>query len=389
MADGVRVGKTRVLGGGTRPRDVTPPSRDESQPLPIPENFGRAPQPAGGRRPWRPGSSIFGTSAAASTASAAPGLLGTGTSFIDRVNQSRLDSMDTGTTPFKSAGGQGTLTYEQFLASLGLGGGGGGGGAARPDFSGYRNALMGQADELNARIQAMYNQLAEQAGANVAQVQDIYGGAQTGVGDIYDSATGNIQQAYGSAQQQAADQLARLGIEAVAPAVADPMALSQAAAVAGLETGRAGGLSALNRYGTAAQGFGSQMAQVAQQQGTEMNAAILAALQGRLAETLAAEQSGGGGGGGGRGMSVSDTLKLRELYNQEVGGQLPLDERRFALEQAQAAADPVNRFLLESQGRIMESLFPRGGGRPAADAETLVQSEAAAYQQLRQALGLG
>ena len=88
-------------------------------------------------------------------------------------------------------------------------------------------------------------------------------------------------------------------------------------------------------------------------------------------------------------MSVSDTLKLRELYNQEVGGQLPLDERRFAFEQAQAAADPVNRFLLESQGRIMESLFPRSGGRPAADPETLVQSEAAAYQQLRQALGLG
>jgi hypothetical protein len=176
---------------------------------------------------------------------------------------------------------------------------GSGGGPAGPDFSGYRNALMGQADELNARIQAMYNQLASQAGENVQRVQDIYGGAQTGVGDIYDSATGNIQQAFGSAQQQAADQMARLGIEAAAPAVIDPMALSQAQAVSGLETGRAGGLSALGRYGATAQDFGSQMGQVAQQQGTEMNAAILASLQNRLADSLLMEQQGRMGGGGG------------------------------------------------------------------------------------------
>jgi hypothetical protein len=267
--------------------------------------------------------------------------------------------------------------------------GGGGGGAARPDFSGYRNALMGQADELNARIQAMYNQLGEQAGANVGRIQDIYGGAQTGVGDIYDSATGNIQQAFSSAQQQAADQLARLGIEAAAPAVTDPMALSQAQAMSGLEGGRASGLSALERYGATASDFGSQMAQTAQQQGTEMNAAILASLQNRLAESLAAEQAGGGGGGGGRSMSVSDMLKLDEARQRYITGEPSLDERKFQFEQARAAADPVNRFLLESQSRIMESLFPRGGGKAVADPETLVQSEAALYQQLRQALGQG
>ncbi len=227
-----------------------------------------------------------------------------------------------------------TQTFEEFLAGLGLGGGGGG--AARPDFSGYRNALMGQADELNARIQAMYNQLGEQAGANVGRIQDIYGGAQTGVGDIYDSATGNIEQAYSSAQQQAADQMARLGIEAAAPAVADPMALSQARAVSGLEGGRASGLSALERYGATASDFGSQMAQTAQQQGTEMNAAILASLQNRLADSLAAEQAGGGGGGGGSSMSVSDMLKLRELYGQEVLGDVPLAERQFAFQQAES-----------------------------------------------------
>ena len=92
-------------------------------------------------------------------------------------------------------------------------------------------------------------------------------------------------------------------------------------------------------------------------------------------------------------MSVSDQLRLAqyadEVYNRDVLGQLPLEERQFAFEQAQAAADPLNRFLADSQGRIIESLFPSGGGRATASPEELVQSEVAAYQQLRQALGLG
>jgi hypothetical protein len=170
------------------------------------------------------------------------------------------------------------------------------------------------------------------------------------------------------------------------------MALSQAEAISQLEQGQAGGQAATERFGSAASGFGSQMAQVAQQQGTEMNAAILASLQNRLADSLAAEQTGGGGGGGG-GMSVSDRLRLAEyadeVYNRDVLGQLPLDEREFALRQAQAAADPLNRFLAGAQERVIESLFPSGGGRAAAAPEDLIQSEAATYQQLRQALGLG
>jgi hypothetical protein len=316
------------------------------------------------------------------------GALGTGTSFMDAVNQSRLNAMDTGRTPFTSAGGQRIPTREEILAAM-MGGGGGGGGS-RPDFSAYRNALMAQTDELNTRIQAMYNALGEQAQANLGRIQDVYGGAQTGVGDIYGSATENIGQAFSSAQQQAADQMARLGIEAAAPQVLDPMALAQAQAVSGLETGRAGGLSALQRYGSTAQDFASQMGQVAQQQGTEFNAALLGALQQRLMDSIAAEQSGGGGGGGGgRGMSLRDQMAFEEFYRQNYLGEMPLDDRKFAFQQAQAAADPVNRFLSDSQARIMESLFPRGGGRPTASAEDLIQAEAATYQQLRQALGLG
>jgi uncharacterized protein YjbJ (UPF0337 family) len=253
---------------------------------------------------------------------------------------------------------------------------GGPGGSRGPDFSAYRNALMGQADELNARIQAMYNALGEQAGENVGRIQDIYGGAQTGVGDIYDSASGNIQQAYGSAQQQAADQMARLGIEAAAPAVANPMALSQAQAVSGLETGRAGGLSALERYGSAASGFGSQMAQVAQQQGTEMNAAILAALQNRLADSLLMEQQGmSGGGGGGTAQDALTAYQQAQLtagaegrgldyarWEYEQGRKLDMDAANLALQISRAEGIPYTEALAQATGIV--------SGQPVAPAQS-------------------
>ena len=214
------------------------------------------------------------------------------------------------------------------------------GGAAAPDYSQYRQALTDQAQQINSQIQAMYNALAGEAGANVERIQDIYGGAQTGIGDVYESAAANVADAYGSSQQQAADQLARLGIEAAAPAVVNPMALSQAESLSGLEQGRAGGEAAAERYGASAGGFGSQMAQVAQQQGTEMNAAILGALQNRLNESLLMEEQGRqaaasrGGGGQSAVEAAMDYLKLQEMFNAPAMAQQELDLRA-----AEIAAD--------------------------------------------------
>ena len=151
-----------------------------------------------------------------------------------------------------------------------------------PDYSAARQQMMDDTAALNAQLQAMYSAAADRAGENVSRLGDIYGGAQAGIGAAYDTGTGNIEDAYASAQQQAADQRARLGIEAGAPLTIDPMALSQAESVAGLEAGRAAGLSAANRYGATAQDFSSQMAQVLQQEGLGNNQALLAALQGRL-----------------------------------------------------------------------------------------------------------
>lgn len=203
-------------------------------------------------------------------------------------------------------------------------------GRAAPDYSQYRAALTDQAQQINAQIQAMYNALGDEASANVGRIQDIYGGASTGIGNVYDSAAANTADAYGSSQQQAADQLARLGIEAAAPAVVNPMALSQAEALSGLEAGKAGGQAAAERYGATAGGFGSQMAQVAQQQGTEMNAAVLNALQNRLNETLLMEEQGrqaaaSGGGGADPMSSAMQYLKLQEMFNAPAMAQQELE----------------------------------------------------------------
>jgi hypothetical protein len=118
------------------------------------------------------------------------------------------------------------------------------------------------------------------------------------------------------------------------------MALSQAEAISQLEQGQAGGQAATERFGSAASGFGSQMAQVAQQQGTEMNAAILASLQNRLMDSLLMEEQGrqaaasGGGGGGNVLESAMDYLRLQEMANAPAMAQQELEFRA-----AEIAAD--------------------------------------------------
>jgi len=260
----------------------------------------------------------------------------------------------------------------------------GGTGRAAPDYSAYRAALTDQAQQINAQIQAMYNQLGESAGENVARLEDIYGGAQTGIGDVYGSAAANTADAYGSSQQQAADQLERLGIEAAAPAVVNPMALSQAEALSGLEAGKAGGQAAAERYGATAGGFGSQMAQVAQQQGTEMNAAVLNALQNRLNETLLMEEQGrqaaaSGGGGADPMSSAMQYLKLQEMFNAPAVAQQEMEFKA-----AQIAADNT----LSERDKFIELALQFERDRNLDPLQA--QEEAAIYlENVNRTLGIG
>jgi len=165
--------------------------------------------------------------------------------------------------------------------------------APQPDYSQYRASLedmvLNPQTGLSPRIQAMYNQLAERAGENQQRVADIYSGATGNVGAVYDTSAANVSDAFTSSQRQLADQMARLGVEEAAGQVLPQAAQQQASALAALEQGRAGGLSALERYGASSGDFSSQMGQVAQQRGLEQNEALLGALQRQLAESFGME----------------------------------------------------------------------------------------------------
>ena len=165
--------------------------------------------------------------------------------------------------------------------------------APQADYSQYRASLedmvLNPQTGLSPRIQAMYNQLAERAGENQQRVADIYSGATGNVGAAYDTSAANVSDAFTSSQRQLADQMARLGVEEAAGQVLPQAAQQQASALAALEQGRAGGLSALERYGASSGDFSSQMGQIAQQRGLEQNQSLLGALQRQLAESFGME----------------------------------------------------------------------------------------------------
>jgi len=229
-------------------------------------------------------------------------------------------------------------------------------------YRNYLNFLIEQDADTQARIQAMYAQLADSAQGNMDRVQKIYDRGGKQVNKVYDTATGNVEGAYSSAQQQAADQMARLGIEAVAPDVIDPMALSQAEAVSDLEGRRATGTEALSAYGTSAQDFGSQMAQVGQQQGLEVTSSILAQMLQRQAEAkFQMEQARANFDPY---QQPSSRLQLENMYNEPIlRGQEQQRQQAFEL----AKLDIERRMQFDERlRRDVQSFMQAGLGYDAA-----------------------
>lgn len=242
--------------------------------------------------------------------------------------------------------------------------------APQPDYSAYRASLedmvLNPETGLSPRIQAMYNELASRAGENQQQIADIYGGASAGLGSVYESAAANTEQAFSSAQQQAADQMARLGIEEAAGQVIPQAAGQQASALAALEQGRAGGLSALGRYGASSGDFASQMGQVAQQGGLEQNQALLGALQRQLAESLGMEAQQRAQYNPMQG--ALDYLQLEQSLNPQADPRAAQAEAEFLYEQEQ---DDANLFR-----QYYQSYFERSGSQE--DARELARADAIA-----------
>lgn len=238
------------------------------------------------------------------------------------------------------------------------------------DYSGYRESLTGMAGDLNAQIAALYSQLGGSAQENIDRLRDIYGSAEAGIGATYDTSAQNVRQAYESAQQQAADQMARLGIGEAAGQILPTQALSQAEALSQLETGRAGGLSAASRYGASAEQFGSELAQAAQMQGAEQQTAVLRALQRQLAESQLAESMARGQGPTAREQLAQD-LDLRSRLASPTGDPAMdqafsefMAEQEFKAQQAQLDAAKL-------QSDLFQAILARTGDEAAALEEYL------------------
>jgi hypothetical protein len=84
-------------------------------------------------------------------------------------------------------------------------------------------------------------------------------------------------------------------------------------------------------------------------------------------------------------MSVRDQLALREAYNRDVLGEVPLEERQLAFDVAESAARPLNDWVEDSVRRYMEAQFPQG---TRINPDEYYNAEAAARQRARQQVGL-
>jgi hypothetical protein len=316
------------------------------------------------------GSRAYSTGQAPST-----GQSRTGTGFMDAVNQaqalSRDASLDTGRAPFLSAGGPVPTDWRAEAERI-LGGG--------PDYSAYRASLedmvLNPQTGLSPRLQAMYNQLAEQAGANQQRISDIYGGASENVGSVYDTSAANVGDAFSSSQRQLADSLARLGIEEAAGQVMPQAAGRQASALAALEQGRAGGLSALERYGASSGDFASQMGQAAQQRGVEQNEFLLGALQRQLAESLGMEAQGAYDArlrAPGLARDLFEASQLGQPQGPTFEQQLAAD--RFAFDQGKTAADMQVEAQQNRNRRYQELFTFYNGNAQKAQEQVLFEIE--------------
>jgi hypothetical protein len=246
-----------------------------------------------------------------------------------------------------------------------------------PDYSGYRASLedmvLNPETGLSPRLQAMYTQLANEAGANQQRISDIYGGATGNVGAAYDTSAANIADAFTSAQQQGADQMARLGIEEAAGQVIPQAAGQQASALAALEQGRAGGLSALERYGASSGDFASQMGQAAQQRGVEQNEFLLGALQRQLADSQLMEAQGSFDArlrAPGLARDLFEASQLGQPQGLSIEDQIALDNAAFR--QGEAGVDQFNQMERLRSG-LLEILLGAGFDYEEALAEVNLQ----------------
>lgn len=205
-------------------------------------------------------------------------------------------------------------------------GGSGGGGGGRIDTA----AMAAN----RARLEALYQRLAEDIAGREAAVEQLYQTAGTNLGGIYDTSVGEINKAYDAARAAQTAQLLALGMTEQAP----PQSFgSQTAATTSLQNLRAAVLAQNEASRKAAITNQRLASEATRREGAER----LSQYDAQVAQAIAAAASrGGGGGGGGGGLTPYQAATLRMQGEQnEFNRQKAAEE--FALKSQPAPS--VNR----------------------------------------------
>jgi hypothetical protein len=146
--------------------------------------------------------------------------------------------------------------------------------------------------------------------------------------------------------------------------------------LAALEQGRAGGLSALERYGASSGDFASQMGQAAQQRGVEQNEFLLGALQRQLAESLGMEAQGAYDArlrAPGLARDLFEASQIGQPQEPTFDQQIALE--RLALDQGQAGADIQVRAQQNRNERYQQLFEFYNGDADKANEQLLFEIE--------------
>jgi hypothetical protein len=147
------------------------------------------------------------------------------------------------------------------------------------------------------------------------------------------------------------------------------MALSQAEAVSGIERAGAGALDALTRYGTSAQDFGGQMAQVGQQQGLEVSSQILRDMTQRQAEAaFMREQARADFNPYQRAMQEMEAMQMFESM-----GQPSIEQQRLAFQMQEAMAKGQLEYNRWYRDTFRDLTTQRDGRKPEMTPEEAKQ----------------
>ena len=232
-----------------------------------------------------------------------------------------------------------------------LGGGSAGGGV---NYDPLRAAARGRFTEGDAKLEAMYRQLANSIGGQASSIGQNYDTGAAALNQNAAQGQNTIEAAYDSARDAQTRQLQQLGIQDAAAVTASrgtDAAGDQAAALSGIEQNRAANVGANEAARQSGLAQNASSVSAAGLAGAEQRGRLSAELNQLLAEYDVAEQ-GQNAQLQSRAQDPSQALSIAQLLQEDYNGRLPqepsfdqqIDLEKLALQRLKQQGIPEDRF---------------------------------------------